>query len=100
MRVIVYFAMVYGLGGLWLWWFFGSNGTMRLVMGIALMVVTFVAGALTVRRGRRLRSPWEWIPNRAITHGGVGGGTSRWHRDRSERPDDPGDFEAHVGGGL
>ena len=98
--MIRYLLIVYGLGGAWLWWLALARGSVRTWMGIALVLAT--AGVVIAQRfrSRRLRSHWEWISSRAVTHGGAGPGTSRWNRDRAERPDDPDDLEAHVGGGF
>jgi hypothetical protein len=97
--MIRYLLVVYGLGGAWLWWLAVTRGSTRVWVGVVLVIAT-VSVAVAVRaRSKRLRSPWEWISSRAITHGGFQA-SSRWHRDRSERPDDPDDFEAHVGGGF
>ena len=98
--MIIYLLVVYGIGGAWLWWIFFARGTLQAVGGVLLGIATVALFLVVRRRSRRLRSHWEWIPSRAITHGGGGGATSRWSRERSEKPDDPDDFEAHVGGGY
>ncbi|OFW66703.1 MAG: hypothetical protein A2Z12_08825 [Actinobacteria bacterium RBG_16_68_21] len=95
-----YLLVVYGLGGAWVWWLAVSRGTSRVVVGFVLLAATVGLALATWGRSRRLRSPWEWIPSRAVTHGGAGPGSSRWHRGATTRPEDPGDFEAHVGGTL
>ena len=95
-----YLIVVYGLGGAWVWWLAVSRGTTRLVAGITLLVATAGVAVLVRVRSRRLRSDWESVPSRAITHGGSGAGSSRWHRSASGRRSDPDDFEAHVGGWL
>jgi len=95
--VIRYLLVAYGLGGAWLWWLAVARGTARLWVGMALAVGTLLVAVAVRVRSQRLRSRWEWISSRAITHAGQG--QSRWHRDRSDRPDDPGGFEAHLGGG-
>jgi alkylation response protein AidB-like acyl-CoA dehydrogenase len=98
--VLMYLLVVYGLGGAWVWWVLYARGTTQAVGGIVLGLVMVGLLIAQRRRSRRLRSPWEWISSRAITHAGTGGAMSRWSRDRSEKPDDPDDFEAHVGGGF
>jgi len=94
----MYLGIVYGLGGAWLWWLAYAKGTVQAVTGVALGIVTTAVIVGARRRAKRRRSPWESISSRAITHGGPG--TSRWNRDASEKPNDPNDFEAHVGGGF
>jgi hypothetical protein len=96
--MVRYLLVVYGLGGAWLWWLALARGSARVWMGIGLVVLTIGVALAQRSRSRRLHSPWEWISSRAVTHGGRG--TSQWNRDRSERPDDPDDLEAHVGGGF
>ncbi len=97
--VIAYLLIVYGLGGGWLWWLAFARGSVQAIGGLILAIGTVVVVGVQRRRSRSLSSQWEWIPQRAITHGGPIT-SSRWNRDRSERPDDPDDFEAHVGGGF
>lgn len=94
--MIAYLLAVYGLGGAWVWVLFFARGTVQVVAAVVVLMGTIGLAVVQRRRSRRLESPWEWIPSRAITH--VGGGASRWNRDRRETPDDPDDFEAHVGG--
>jgi hypothetical protein len=97
--VIAYLLIVYGLGGAWVWVLLFARGSTRTV-GLVIVVLSTVAVAVAQRRrSRRLKSPWEWISSRAITHAGTNA-SSRRNRDRSEKPDDPDDFEAHVGGGF
>jgi len=94
----MYLLIVYGLGGAWLWWFAFARGTVQATSGLIVLGLTIAVAVQVRRRSRRLKSQWEWIPSRAITHAGVG--SSRWSRDRSDRPEDPDDLEAHVGGGF
>jgi hypothetical protein len=98
--VVVYLAVVYGLGAAWLWWLGYTRGTVRVVTGIVLVILTVALFFVVRRRAKRLRSRSEWIPSRAVTHAGTGPGTSRWNRAGTDKPDDPFDFEAHVGGGY
>jgi hypothetical protein len=95
-RVITYLLIVFGLGGGWLWWLAFARGWTQVIGGVGLLVGTLALVVIQKRRSRRLNSQWEWIPQRVITHGAA----ILWSRDRSERPDDPDDFEAHVGGGF
>ncbi len=92
--MLMYLLIVYGLGSAWLWWLFGSRGSVRVIGGIVLVVVTALLYVVVIRRGRRLSSRWERIPSRIITHAHGG---SRSNRKPTDRPEDPGDFEAGVG---
>ena len=92
--MLMYLLIVYGLGSAWLWWLVGSRGAARIVGGVVLVVGTALLYVIVIRRGRRLASPWERIPSRIITHAHEG---SRWNRTPTDRSEDPGDFEAHVG---
>jgi hypothetical protein len=98
--VLVYLVVVYGLGGAWLWWLAYPRGTGQLVAGFVLAAITAALVVVVRRRANRLRSRWERIPSRALTHAGAGPATSFWSREGTDKPDDPFDFEAHVGGGY
>ena len=90
----------YGLGAAYLWWLTAPlSSEASLALGAPLLVATGVLFWLMWRRSVRMRSDFEGLSPRLVTHGGFGAGGSRWDRRRSDR-DEPEDFEAHVGGGL
>jgi hypothetical protein len=83
----------YGLGGVWLRWLLApASGAPRLALGLALAVATLALALIVTRRARKLRSSFESVPGRRVTHAGFG--QSRWSRD-----DDDEGFESAVGGG-
>ena len=97
--MVMYLLIVYGLGGGWLWWTIAARGNVAVVGAIALTSTTLGLLVAVWFRSRRLRSRFESISPRSIIHGGAGPGSSRWNR-KPNREDEPGEFEAHVGGGF
>ncbi|WKZ83279.1 MAG: hypothetical protein QY307_03305 [Acidimicrobiia bacterium] len=90
---------MYGLGGAWVWWLVVTRGLARPLLGIALSVLTLLLVGVVRRRARRLHSPWESIPSRAVVH--CGASISSWRRPpRPRHALDIDDFEATPGGRL
>lgn len=90
----------YGLGAAYLWWLTAPlSPEASLALGVPLLAATTLLFWLMWRRSRRMRSDFEGLAPRLVTHGGFGAGGSRWDRRRSDR-NDPEDFEAHVYRGL
>lgn len=94
-----YLLFVYGLGGAWVWWLVVTRGSARPLLGIALTTLTLLLVAAVRRRARRLHSPWESIPSRAVIH--CGAGIATWRRPpRPRHHRDLEDFEAIPGSRL
>jgi len=97
--LLSHLLLSYGLGAVYLWWLTAPmSSAASLATAIPLFAVTALLFWLMWRRACRLRSEWESLAPRLVTHGGFGAGGSRWDR-RSGARGAPEDFETHVGGG-